>query len=177
MTENELILHGTFLSIYGLGTFITGEPGIGKSELALSLISKGHQLIADDAPIFYRDENRIMGQSQLERPYLSVRGIGLIDIEQVFGCNSSTKKHELKFIIKLIKAKKTHAITHLEGQTSMEGLLGCLIPCRVIPISNARNLEVLVTTLVKVEINAINGLTDSFTSMQAELRLKMESLS
>jgi HPr kinase/phosphorylase len=147
MTE-ELTLHGNFLSIFGVGTLIMGEAGIGKSELTLGLINKNHQLVTDDLSIFTRVENRIMGRNPSDNHYISIRGIGLFDISLLFGPGSVQSEQELKLIILLTK-EASSSLKHLIGEHNTEDILGCLIPCISIPIIAPRNLELIVETLVK----------------------------
>ena len=79
MEELQINLQGSFLSIFGIGTLITGEPGIGKSELALGLIERKHQLIADDATSFSKVGGKIIGSNPLPRPFLHLRYLNLLN--------------------------------------------------------------------------------------------------
>lgn len=171
---NEIILHGSFLNIFDVGTHISGEPGIGKSELALSLISKQHQLIADDSPTFSRQENIIIGHNPLPKQFLSIRGIGLIDVGAIFGPICILQSYPLQLIIHLQKKEMCHPLSHLEGEQSTKDILGCLIPCVTIPIINPRNLEVLVETIVKNYLLKVNKEITPLMRFEELLRKKME---
>lgn len=94
-------VHGVFLDVLGLGVLITGESGLGKSELALELISRGHGTVADDAVEFSRTApNMIEGHCpQLLQNLLEVRGLGLLDIRTIFGETSVRRKMRLKLIV------------------------------------------------------------------------------
>lgn len=149
MNNKEIILHGSFLSIFGTGVLITGEPGIGKSELALSLLFRHHQFIADDAPLFSINQDKIVGRNPLPPlPYIAIRGIGLIDIHSLLGPTYIKQEGILELIIDL-QEKMSDTLSHLEGETSTKDVLGCLIPSVTIPIIKPRSLEVLVETIVK----------------------------
>jgi HPr kinase/phosphorylase len=148
MEKLDIILQGSFLTIFGLGTLITGKEGIGKSELALGLLSRNHQLIADDAPLFSYQDEKILGENPLPEHFISVRGIGLINVLLMFGPTSVKKTCFLDLIIHL-DDKPTHPNSHLMGEVSSKDILGCLIPCVTIPIIKPRNLEVLVEVIVK----------------------------
>src|SRR5699024_2088239 len=100
------IIHGVFMDVLGLGVLITGESGLGNSELALELISRGHGLVADDAVEFARIAPSIIeGQCPpLLQNLLEVRGIGLLDIRTIFGETSVRRKKKLKLIVQLLGA-------------------------------------------------------------------------
>lgn len=172
MPKNEIILHGTFLSLFGVGTHIMGDPGVGKSELALGLISRQHQLIADDAPLFSKEHKGIYGKNPLKKHFLCLRGIGLLDIGLLFGSSSTSEKHQLNFIIQLQAKESGTAISHLIGEHSTKDILGCLIPCVTIPIITPRNLEIIVETLVKNFL--ANRNQDPLDSFEELLQKKME---
>ncbi|MBA2654767.1 MAG: hypothetical protein H0U71_06840 [Gammaproteobacteria bacterium] len=171
----EIIVHGTFLNIYGVGVLITGEPGIGKSELALGLISRNHQLIADDAPYFSLENNCLIGKNPLKKVFLSVRGIGLIDVGLIFGQARVKMGHTLDLIIHLQLGEASNTIAHLKGQHSIKDILGCLIPCVTIPIIIPRNLEVLVEIIVKKYLLELNKEGASVGNFEELLQEKMET--
>ena len=95
-------LHGGLLSIYGKGVLIRGESGMGKSEIALGLIKRGHLLVADDRVDCYRIHNKIIGKSpELLRDMLEIRGIGVINVARMFGVSSVLPKTEINFQVTL----------------------------------------------------------------------------
>ena len=97
LAENES-LHGGLLSIYGKGVLIRGESGMGKSEIALELIKRGHLLVADDRVDCYRIHNKIIGKApELLRDMLEIRGIGVINVARMFGVSSVLSKAEINF--------------------------------------------------------------------------------
>ena len=175
MADKEIVIHGTFLNIFSVGTLITGEPGIGKSELALGLIDRQHQLIADDAPIFKHQDSCIVGTNPLDRHFLSVRGIGLIDVELMFGPSRIKQSQELRLLIHLEQSPAKHALSHLQGEHFTKDVLRCLIPCVTIPIINPRNLELLVETIVKNYLLKVNKEIFPMMNFEELIQQKMES--
>jgi HPr kinase/phosphorylase len=144
-SHQRITQHGVFMNIFGVGTFLRGESGIGKSELALSLVDRGHQLIADDAVEFIKlDKQTIWGECPpLLRDLLEVRGLGVLNIRQLFGYKAIQKNAPLSFIIQLIAAEKLVTLPRLEGLHSEEHVLDILIPAVVLPVSLGRDLKVL----------------------------------
>jgi HPr kinase/phosphorylase len=173
MPDQEVTLHGTFLNLFGVGTHIMGEPGIGKSELALALLYRHHQLIADDFPFFALVNHHVIGSNPFPRHFLSIRGIGLMDVPSLFGATSVLENQILSLIIHL-QMGKTDALSHLEGEESTKDILGCLIPCLTIPIINPRNLPVLVETMVKIYLLKMRKEIPPVTHLEKLLREKME---
>lgn len=171
----DQIIQGSFLRIFGVGTLIQGAPGIGKSELALSLLYQQHQLIADDAAIFSIREGQIRGCSPVTHQFLSIRGIGLIDPLLHLGPNSICAEASLDLIIKLAANPAMDYMAHLEGLNSVETHLGCLIPCVTIPIIEPRNLLILTQTIVKNYLIRHNKDDLPLVTIEKLLQQKMES--
>ncbi|MGH8531108.1 MAG: hypothetical protein ACRETN_14895 [Nevskiales bacterium] len=141
-------LHGVFLDILGLGVLITGESGIGKSELALELLSRGHKLVADDAPEFERSaDHQILGHAPaLLRNFLEVRGLGILDVRAMFGARAIRRKKPLELVIRL-ESPPAGGLPHrdrLSGSRSEQAVLGVAIPRISLPVMPGHNLSVLV---------------------------------
>jgi HPr kinase/phosphorylase len=113
MSNQKTITHGVFLNIFNLGVLITGQPGSGKSELALNLIDRGHQLIADDAPEFFSEDGKtIIGTCpSLIKGFLNVRNLGIINIKKIFGTKSIIKNAKLQLAINIEKKSSPKFIT------------------------------------------------------------------
>ena len=103
LSLTPLTLHGVFMDVLGMGVLIRGDSGIGKSELALELISRGHRLVADDAPEFRRIAPTIIeGTCPLDMtPFLEVRGLGILNVQRLFGDSAVKKNKYLRLIINL----------------------------------------------------------------------------
>lgn len=145
--------HGVFMEISGLGVLIRGTAGIGKSEVALELISRGHRLIADDAPCFTAHASEVTGASP-DRLFglLEVRGIGIMDIGQLFGSNALKTRKYLRLIVDLYPADGGHVIgpeERLFGDRGTEEVAGRSIPVWRLPVAPGRSLAVLLETIVR----------------------------
>src|SRR5205814_9507726 len=107
-------LHGVFMEIFSIGVLITGEPGAGKSELALELISLGHRLVADDAPEFTQIAPDVLDGTcpDMLQDMLEVRGLGVMNIRQMFGDTAVKKNKYLRLIVHLVKAQENPDAMH-----------------------------------------------------------------
>lgn len=173
-------LHGVFLDILGLGVLITGESGIGKSELALELLSRGHKLVADDAPEFERIAGRqLVGRAPaLLQNFLEVRGLGILNIRAMFGARAIRRKRRLELVIRLAvpAAGGVPARDRLSGSRSERGILGVEIPEICLPVMPGHNLSVLVEAACRDHKLRRRGYvaSDAFERRQAAT-LKSES--
>lgn len=153
--------HGVLMDVLGVGVLISGESGLGKSELALELISRGHGLVADDQVDFARiSPDVIEGRCPaLLQNLLEVRGIGLLDIKTIFGETSVRRKIKLRLITKLIK--RTDMDTKYERlpmETLTENILGVEVRKVVLPVAAGRNLAVLVEAAVRDTVLRLRGI-------------------
>ena len=153
--------HGVFLDVFEIGVLITGQSGLGKSELALELISRGHSLIADDAVELFRT-----GPETLEgrcppmlRDFLEVRGLGVLNIRHIFGETSIRPKKVLQLIINLVAADDDYMkqLDRLSIRTETESILNVSIRSVTLPVAVGRNLAVLVEAAVRNYILQLRG--------------------
>jgi HPr kinase/phosphorylase len=153
-------VHGVFLDVLGLGVLITGESGLGKSELALELISRGHGLVADDAVELSRTApHMIEGHCpSLLRNLLEVRGLGLLDIRTIFGETSVRRKMRLKLIVHLVRASAQDKFERLPLQDITQDMLGLPIRKVMLQVAAGRNLAVLVEAAVRNTILKLRGI-------------------
>ncbi len=153
--------HGVFMDILGLGVLLTGESGLGKSELGLELISHGHGLVADDAVDLYRvSQQAIEGRCpELLINLLEVRGIGLLDIKAIFGETAVRRKMRLKLIVHLVrKETMEREFERLPHEPMHEEVLGVPIRKVIIAVDAGRNLAVLVEAAVRNTILQLRGI-------------------
>lgn len=155
----SILMHGVFLDVLGLGVLITGESGLGKSELALELISRGHGLVADDAVELSRTvPNMIEGQCPpLLQNLLEVRGLGLLDIRTIFGETSVRRKMHLKLIVHLLRSTPEN-FQRLPIQKQTQDVLGVEIRQVMLQVAAGRNLAVLVEAAVRNTILNLRGI-------------------
>ena len=153
--------HGVFMDILGLGVLLTGESGLGKSELGLELISRGHGLVADDAVDLYRvSQTALEGRCpELLMNLLEVRGIGLLDIKAIFGETAVRRKMRLKLIVHLVrKETMEREFERLPYEPLHEEILGVPVRKAVIAVDAGRNLAVLVEAAVRNTILQLRGI-------------------
>jgi HPr kinase/phosphorylase len=146
----RMTIHGVLLEIYGTGVLLIGDSGIGKSECALDLISRGHRMISDDSVLLKKIGSRIDGESpDLIRGHLEIRGIGIINVTDLFGVSSLGDRTKIDLVIELRKWELAGDIDRF-GQEKMEtDLFGVKISKHILPVSPGRNLSVLVETAVR----------------------------
>jgi HPr kinase/phosphorylase len=142
-------LHGVFMEVYSIGILITGEAGAGKSELALELITRGHRLIADDAPEFTLIAPDVIDGTcpEMLQDLLEVRGLGILNVRNMFGDTSIKRNKYLRLIVHLGKLEDIHSndgMARLQGVTSTRSVLDVEVPQITIPVGPGRNLAVLV---------------------------------
>jgi len=153
--------HGVFMDILGLGVLLTGESGLGKSELGLELISRGHGLVADDAVDLYRiSQTSLEGRCpDLLLNLLEVRGIGLLDIKAIFGETAVRRKMRLRLIVHLVrKETMEREFERLPYEPLYEDILGIGIRKVVIAVDAGRNLAVLVEAAVRNTVLQLRGI-------------------
>jgi HPr kinase/phosphorylase len=168
--NKNITIHGAFLNIFNIGTLITGKSGIGKSELALALIERKHQLISDDAAVFRHQNQKIIGHASKNfKQFILVRGIGIINIVALFGENVIKEFHPLQLIIDLKKvrsSKALHADQSLKSHYTEKSILGMMIPSITLPFFTYNNLPLLVEIIVKNYLLKINLGYDAYSEFE-----------
>ncbi|HEX5756156.1 MAG TPA: HPr(Ser) kinase/phosphatase [Arenimonas sp.] len=157
----RLTLHGVFMEIYSIGVLITGDSGAGKSELALELISRGHRLVADDAPEFTQIAPDVLDGTcpEVLQDMLEVRGLGVMNIRQMFGDTAVKRNKYLRLIVHLIKAgdSDAEAMARITGQSQARHVLDLDVPVFNLPVAAGRNLAVLTEAAVRLHILRSKG--------------------
>ncbi|MDR0934241.1 MAG: HPr(Ser) kinase/phosphatase [Burkholderiaceae bacterium] len=157
----RIIMHGVFMDVLGVGVLITGESGLGKSELGLELITRNHGLVADDAVEFARiAPNIIEGRApQLLQNLLEVRGLGLLDIRAIFGETAVRRKMQLKLIVHLMRSRLGEEAggERLPVISPTQEVLGIPVRKVVIPVAAGRNIAVMLEAAVRNTIMQLRG--------------------
>ena len=166
--------HGVFIEVQGFGVLIKGNPAIGKSELALELISRGHRLVADDIVDFYRiSPERIEGRCPpLLQDFLEVRGLGILNIRALFGDSAVKPTKPLDLIIQLEMADALVPLNldRLEIKSQHENVLGLSVQKVVIPVAAGRNIAVLVEVAVRNHMLLLRGVNGTKQFMERQSR-------
>ncbi len=139
-------LHGVLVDVYGMGVLITGESGVGKSEAALELVRRGHQLVADDVVDICRiTENRLIGEApEMVRHLMEIRGIGIIDIKAMYGISAVLTSKTIDLIIHLEPWKEKKAYDRLGLTDDFTTIMDVRVPQVVLPIQPGRNVAVVI---------------------------------
>ena len=152
---DQATISAGFISIFGLGTLILGDSGIGKSESALELIARGHRFVADDVvQIRVGPDGNLVGTAPaLSRNFMEIRGLGIINIRAIFGPLSTTRRARVDLVVKLKKWRRGYEVDRL-GLKSGDDLtiLGRKIPQLVIPVAPGRNIATLIEVACKVHL-------------------------
>ncbi len=154
-------MHGVLMDILGMGVLITGESGLGKSELGLELISRGNGLVADDAVELFRiNQTTIEGRCpDLLQNLLEVRGIGLLDIRAIFGETAVRRKMRLKLIVHLVRRETLEReYERIPYEPLSQDVLGIAVLKVVIQVVAGRNIAVLVEAAVRNTILQLRGI-------------------
>ncbi|HMN79902.1 MAG TPA: HPr(Ser) kinase/phosphatase [Burkholderiaceae bacterium] len=167
-------MHGVLMDVLGMGVLISGESGLGKSELCLELISRGHGLVADDVVEFVRiAPNAVEGRCPpLLQNLLEVRGLGLLDIKTIFGETAVRRKMKLRLIVHLIRrSTMENEYQRLPLEALTQDVLGVPISKVVIPVAAGRNLAVLTEAAVRSTILQLRGIdtTSDFIERQHQI--------
>ena len=162
--------HGVLLDVYGVGVLLTGRSGVGKSEAALELIKRGHQLVADDVVDICRiSDDRLIGTCpERVRHLMEIRGIGIIDIQAMFGIGAVSFSKSIDLIMELVSTDGDESMDRIGLEDHRVEILGVPVPFQSVPIKPGRNLAIIVEvasrnhSLKKTGFNAAKELSSAF---------------
>ena len=154
------IIHGVLLDILGLGVLLVGDSGIGKSECALDLVGRGHRLVADDTvEVRRRAESIVLGSCpELTRHHMEVRGLGLINVRDLFGVASTRTSKRIELVVHLERWDERHEYDRLGLDEQHHELLGLRIPLIRMPVAPGRNLGTLVEVAARNQLLRARGI-------------------
>ncbi|NCB36997.1 MAG: HPr kinase/phosphorylase, partial [Clostridia bacterium] len=138
--------HGVLVDVYGVGVLLTGESGVGKSEAALELIKRGHQLVADDVVDICRvADDRLIGEApERVRHFMEIRGIGIIDIRAMYGVGSVIVSKSIDMVIHMEKWDQNKEYDRLGLTEETVTILGVKVPYQIMPVRPGRNLAIII---------------------------------
>jgi HPr kinase/phosphorylase len=173
---DKITLHGVFMEVLGTGVLITGDSSIGKSELALELLTRGHRLIADDAPEFSRvTPDTLLGTCpEMLQDFLEVRGLGILNVRAMFGASAIKQHRNLRLIVVLQDIGEATQIDRLHGSKRIRKIQDVSIPEFTLPVGPGRNLAVLLEVAVRNHILNAKGYDASQAFIERQKR-RLES--
>jgi HPr kinase/phosphorylase len=153
------IIHAVLMDILGLGVLITGESGIGKSECALDLIGRGHRLVADDTvEVRRRAESVIIGTCpELTRHHMELRGLGLINVRELFGIASVRTSKRVEFVVQLERWEPGRAYERLGLDDAFDDILSVRVPLVRMPVAPGRSVATLVEVAARNQLLRLRG--------------------
>ncbi len=173
---NRITVHGVFMEVYSIGVLIAGESGSGKSELALELITRGHRLVADDAPEFTQIAPDVLDGTcpEMLQDLIEVRGVGILNVREMFGDTSIKRNKYLRLIVNLERQDPQtdpKPVDRLYGDMGIRRILDIDIPQITLPVAAGRNLAVLLEAAVRAHVLKSKGIdaAQTFIDRQAHL--------
>jgi len=138
--------HGVLVDVYGVGVLLTGESGVGKSEAALELVKRGHQLVADDVVDICRvSDNRLVGECpEMVRHFMEIRGIGIIDIRAMYGVSAIAVSKTIDLVMHLEHWVEGKEYDRLGLSEDTINILGVKVPCQITPVRPGRNMAIII---------------------------------
>ena len=141
----QLTLHASLVDVYGIGLLLTGPAGIGKSEIALDLVERGHRLVADDVVIATRKSWDVLmgGGTDIAQHFMEVRGLGIVDVKAMFGVRSIRHQKRVEVSVRLSHWDPDEEYTRIGMVDEMESVLGVDLPVVKLPIVPGKNVTVI----------------------------------
>jgi HPr kinase/phosphorylase len=142
----KITIHGTFVDVYGIGVVLIGKSGIGKSEISLELIKRGHRLVADDLiEITKLSDDRLEGRGlSIVQHHMEIRGVGIIDIRNLFGVGAIRDEQKVELIVHLEEWEKGKDYERLGMEDEYEDILGTKVQKIILPVRPGRNISVII---------------------------------
>ena len=143
--------HGVLVDVYGMGVLLTGDSGVGKSEAALELIKRGHQLVADDVVDICRlSDTELIGECpEMVRHFMEIRGIGIIDIRAMYGVGAVSLSKSIDLVMQMEKWVEGKSYDRLGLTDDYIDILGVKVPCQLMPVRPGRNVAIIIEVAVR----------------------------
>ncbi len=170
--------HGVLVDVFGVGVLITGESGIGKSECALELIKRGHQLVADDVVDIARVGHELRGEApEIVRDFMELRGIGIVDIKSIFGIGAIERRKTISIVIHLAIWDAKHDYDRLGSSEKTTDILGVQLPMIDLPVRSGRNLAIIVEIAARnwrLKVEGYNAARELDRRLMRQYKLDMQ---
>ncbi|MEX0608241.1 MAG: HPr(Ser) kinase/phosphatase [Balneolaceae bacterium] len=140
----QTMVHGSMVDVYGIGILVAGKSGIGKSEVALDLVERGHRLVADDVVMLTKKNNILMSSAtEMSKHFMEIRGLGIVDVLSMFGIRSIRYQKRLEVILELTLWDETREVERTGLDSDSVNVLGLDIPLIHLPITPGKNITVI----------------------------------
>ena len=151
-------IHATMVDVYGVGLLVTGKSGIGKSEVALDLVERGHRLVADDVVKVKRKRDILVGQaSPLLKHHMEIRGVGIVDIERLYGVRAIRRAKRIEMEVRLVEWDKSENYERIGLDEDNSTILGVDVPLIRLPIYPGKNITVIAETIAMTYLLKLQG--------------------
>jgi HPr kinase/phosphorylase len=152
-------LHGVLVDVFGVGVLLMGKSGIGKSEIALDLVMRGHRLVADDVVyLTRRPDGTVYGRgNELIRHHMEIRGLGIINIKDLFGVASVRERKKIELVIELVEWDPHHEYDRLGVEQDVLTIVGVDVPHAVVPVRPGRNMTTIVEVAARNQLLKVQG--------------------
>lgn len=173
----QTMIHGSMVDVYGVGMLIYGKSGIGKSEVALDLVERGHRLVADDVVILTKKNNTLLASAtELTKHFMEIRGLGIIDIMSMFGIRSIRYQKRLEVVVELSLWNESHVIDRVGLDKQSTSILNIDIPKVQLPITPGKNITVIAEVIAMNHLSTHYGY-DAAKAFQSKLNQRIKEKS
>ena len=154
----QTVVHGSFVDVYGVGLLLIGRSGIGKSEIALDLVMRGHRLVADDIVNLLRRGGDVYGQgNEMIQHHMEIRGLGILNIKDLFGVASVRDRKKIELVIELVEWNSGAEYDRLGLEQESMNILGAELPHAVVPVRPGRNMTTIVEVAARNHLLKLRG--------------------
>jgi HPr kinase/phosphorylase len=168
--SSQLSIHGVLVQIFRLGALIIGKSSVGKSEVALDLLLRGHKLVADDVVLLEKTEKELLGKPvDMGSDLLQIRGLGILNIRALYGDAAIADSSRVDLVVELEEWQRGHQYTMIGSREQRYKILGINIPYLKLPVKPGRNMAALVEVAVRNQILKLQGF---YTARDVSKRLK-----